>query len=248
MEEDFINLTPETLASEHLCCIIRAKPHPGVDTKRAWLAERLPEGHVFRKLNTRACAFIEYAPLETAWVPILGENYLYIYCLWVQGAPKGHGYGQQLMEYCLDDARAHEKSGVCMLGAVRQKNWLSNQDFAKKYGFTAVDRTEDGYELLALSFDGRVPRFAPNAKQQTIDRQEPVIYYDNQCPFIPQRIEKLRTYCAANGIPAEFVHVASLAQAKSLPCVFNNWAVFCHGKFATVNQLDGPMLEKLWRR
>ena len=101
---------------------------------------------------------------------------------------------------------------------------------------------------MALSFDGSVPRFAPNAKQQTIDRQEPVIYYDNQCPFIPQRIEKLRTYCAANSIPAEFVHVASLAQAKSLPCVFNNWAVFCHGKFATVNQLDGPMLEKLWRR
>ena len=100
------------------------------------------------------------------------------------------------------------------------------RDFAKKYGFTAVDRTEDGYELLALSFDGSVPRFAPNAKQQTIDRQEPVIYYDNQCPFIPQRIEKLKTYCAANGIPAEFVHVASLAQAKSLPCVFNNWAVF----------------------
>ena len=248
MEENFINLTPETLASEHLCCIIRAKPHPGVDAKRAWLAERLPEGHVFRKLSGRECAFIEYAPLETAWVPILGENYLYIYCLWVQGAPKGHGYGRQLMEYCLDDARVHEKSGVCMLGAVRQKNWLSNQDFAKKYGFTAVDRTEDDYELLALSFDGSVPCFAPNAKQQTIDRQEPVIYYDDQCPFIPQRIEKLKVYCAANGIPAEFVHVASLAQAKSLPCVFNNWAVFCHGKFATVNQLDGPMLEKLWRR
>ena len=63
-----------------------------------------------------------------------------------------------------------------------------------------------------------------------------------------KRQEKLRTYCASNGIPAEFVHVESLAQAKSLPCVFNNWAVFCHGKFATVNQLDGPMLEKLWRR
>lgn len=146
-----------------------------------------------------------------------GKTYLYIYCLWVQGAPKGHGYGRQLMAYCLDDARAHEKSGVCMLGAVRQKNWLSNQDFAKKYGFTAVDRTEDGYELLALSFDGRVPGFAPNAKQQTIDRQEPMIYYDNQCPFIPQRIEKLRTYCAANGIPAEFVHVASLAQPSRSP-------------------------------
>lgn len=35
MEPEFINLTPENLAEEHLCCIIRTKkPHPGVETKR----------------------------------------------------------------------------------------------------------------------------------------------------------------------------------------------------------------------
>lgn len=67
---DFINLTAENLSSEHLCCIIRSKkPHPGVEAKRKWLAERLKEGHVFRKLNVKGCVFIEYAPLETAWVP-----------------------------------------------------------------------------------------------------------------------------------------------------------------------------------
>ena len=52
MEPDFINLTEETLAEEHLCCIIRSKkPHPGVEAKRQWLAARLKEGHVFRKLD-----------------------------------------------------------------------------------------------------------------------------------------------------------------------------------------------------
>ena len=118
MEAEFINLTPENLKDEHLCCIIRSKkPHPGVEAKRAWLAERLREGHIFRKLNIKGCAFIEYAPLETAWTPIVGENFLYIYCLWVQGEPKGQGYGRQLMEYCLNDARERGKSGVCMLGA-----------------------------------------------------------------------------------------------------------------------------------
>lgn len=136
MDGEFLNLTPENIASEHLCCIIRSKTaHPGVETKRAWLAERLGEGQVFRKLNAKECVFIEYAPLETAWVPVLGENFYYIYCLWVQGAPKGHGYGRQLMEYCIADARAHGKSGVCMLGAAKQKSWLSDQSFAKRYGF-----------------------------------------------------------------------------------------------------------------
>ena len=52
MEKEFINLTPENLDGEHLCCIIRSrKPHPGVEAKRRWLAGRLEEGHVFRKLD-----------------------------------------------------------------------------------------------------------------------------------------------------------------------------------------------------
>ena len=53
------------------------------EAKRQWLSYRLKEGHVFRKLNEKAVVFIEYAPLETAWVPITGYNYYYIYCLWV---------------------------------------------------------------------------------------------------------------------------------------------------------------------
>ena len=82
MEKDFVNLTMENLADEHLCCIIRSKkPHPGVEAKRQWLSERLKEGHVFRKRNSKDCVFIEYAPLETAWTPIVGSNYFYVYCL-----------------------------------------------------------------------------------------------------------------------------------------------------------------------
>lgn len=152
MNTDFINITPENIIDEHICCIIRSKKsHPGIDTKRGWLADRLTEGHVFRKLNAKATVFIEYAPLETAWVPIIGDNYYYIYCLWVLGEYKGKGYAKALMEYCLDDAKAKGKSGVCMLGATKQKAWLSDQSFAKKYGFEVVDTTDNGYELLALS-------------------------------------------------------------------------------------------------
>ena len=152
MDAGFINLTPENLDGEHLCCIIRSKKaHPGVEAKRQWLADRLKEGHIFRKLNAKATVFIEYAPLETAWTPVLGDSYYYIYCLWVCGESKGKGYGRALMEYCLADARAKGKSGVCMLGAEKQKAWLSDQAFAKKFGFRTVDTAPNGYELLALS-------------------------------------------------------------------------------------------------
>ena len=105
--------------------------------------------------------------------------------------------------------------------------------------------TAGEYELLALSFDGAVPRFAPAAKTMTVDFPGLAVYYSDQCPFIHQRVEKLREYCAAKDIPAQFVHVDTLEKAKSLPCAFNNRAVFYDGKLVAVNQIDAAALEKL---
>lgn len=245
---DFINLTHANLANEHLCCIIRSKKtHPGVEAKRQWLADRLSEGHIFRKLHVKGCVFIEYAPLETAWVPIVGENYLYIYCLWVSGDYKGKGYGKALMTYCLADAKAKGKSGVCMLGAKKQKAWLSDQSFAKKFAFETVDSTDNGYELLARSFDGTVPRFAPSVKS-TITADALTIFYDVQCPYGYQTAATLQTYCTANKIPAAFVFVDTLQKAKQLPGVFNNWAVFYQGQFETVNLLSLEALKKILKK
>ena len=248
-ESDYLNLTPENLESEHLCCIIRSKkPHPGVEAKRRWLAHRLGEGHVLRKLNAKATVMIEYAPLETAWVPIVGDNYYYVYCLWVLGAEKGKGHGRALMEYCLADARRQGKSGVCMLGAKKQKSWLSDQAFAKGFGFAAVDATDSGYELLALSFDGTAPRFAPAARACEIGDRALTIYYDVQCPYITQNIETIRVYCEEAGIPAAFHLVDTLEQAKALPCVFNNYAVFYKGQLQTVNLLDIAALGRILKK
>ncbi|MGN0173469.1 MAG: GNAT family N-acetyltransferase [Acutalibacteraceae bacterium] len=249
MNTDFINLTVENIADEHLCCIIRSKKaHPGVEAKRQWLSKRLKEGHIFRKLNTKGCCFIEYSPLETAWVPIVGDNFYYIYCLWVLGELKGKGYGKELMDYCIADAKEKGKSGICMLGAKKQKAWLSDQSFAKKFGFDVVDTTEDGYELLALSFDGTTPKFTQNAKKQEIKSKELTIYYDMQCPYVYQSINTIEQYCDTNNIPVNLIKVDTLEKAKGLPCIFNNWGVFYKGHFETVNLLDINSLKRILKK
>ena len=249
MNTDFINLTAENLSNEHLCCIIRSKKsHPGIEAKRQWLSDRLKEGHVFRKLNAKATVFIEYAPLEKAWVPIMGGNYYYLYCLWVLGSPRGNGYGSSLMEYCIADAKEKGKSGICMLGAKKQKNWLSDQSFAKKFGFEVVDTTNNGYELLALSFDGTTPKFTPNAKRLKIESEELTVYYDIQCPYIYQYIEMIKQYCETNNVPVSFIQVDTLEKAKQLPCVFNNFALFYKGVFETVNLPNIDYLKKIQKK
>ena len=71
----------------------------------------------------------------------------------------------------------------------------------KKYGFEVVDTTDNGYELLALSWDGAKPQFTPGAKSSTIDSPELTIYYDNQCPYIYKSVEAIKEYCATEGVP-----------------------------------------------
>ena len=131
---------------------------------------------------------------------------------------------------------------MCLLGAAKQKAWLTDQAFFRHFGFETVETTPNGYELLALSFDGSKPHFAPQVFQMEIDSPELTVYYDDQCPFIYQTLEKLRRYCAETGEPMNLRHVDSLDMAKKLPCVFNNWAAFYGGKFVTVNLTDGASI------
>ena len=132
-----------------------------------------------------------------------------------------------------------------MLGAKKQKSWLSDQSFAKKFGFEVVDATNNGYELLALSFDGTTPKFVENVKKQEIESKELTIYYDMQCPYVYQNIETIKQYCEMNDAPVSFIQVDTLQKAKQLPCVFNNWGVFYKGDFETVNLLDVAYLKRI---
>lgn len=246
MSEQFINLTLDNLEHEHLCCAIADKKHQcGVATKKQWLKDRLVEGHVFRKLDVKGKVFIEYAPLETAWVPIRGENFLYIYCLWVSGSYKGKGYGKSLLEYCINDAKAQGKSGVCVLSSKKKKPFLTEKKLMTKFGFQVVDTLSDEYELLSLSFNEKNPSFNDAVRQMRINQKELTIFYGMQCPFIPNCIEQVKTYCDNNRIPLNLIAIDSLQKAKELPCIFNNWAVFYNGKFETVHLLNESYLKKI---
>lgn len=135
-----------------------------------------------------------------------------------------------------------------MLGSKKQKSWLSDQSFAKKYGFEVVDTTDNGYELLALSFDGTTPEFTQTAKQLKIDSEALTIYYDMQCPYVYKYIEMIKQYCETHDVPLSLIQVNTLQEAKALPCVFNNFAVFYKGKFETVNLLNIDSLKRILKK
>ena len=188
MEEkvnEYINLTVDNIDEEHICCAIGDPKHQeGVNCKKEWIKSKLKDGHIFRKLNARGKIFIEYEPIETAWVPINGKNYDYIYCLWVAGSFKGKGIGKELLEYAINDSKQKGKSGICTLASKKKKPFLGEQKFFEPFGFNVVDSIGD-YELLALQFeDTETPKFNDNARSMKIDNQDFTIYYSNECPYV----------------------------------------------------------------
>lgn len=243
---EYINLTLENIEKEHICCAIGDPKHQsGVDNKKEWIKNKLKDGHVFRKLNARGKIFIEYEPIETAWVPISGSSYEYIYCLWVAGSFKGKGIARELLEYAINDSKEKGMSGMCTLTSKKKKPFLGEKKFFLHYGFKVVDTIGD-YELLALQFDNNeTPKFNDNARLMKIDNQEFTIYYSLECPYVEYEIKELTDYAKEKDIKITFIKIDSLEKAKDVPCIFNNWANFYKGEFISNTILNANSLEKL---
>ncbi|MBR3161688.1 MAG: GNAT family N-acetyltransferase [Bacilli bacterium] len=243
---EYINLDRNNIDEEHICCAIGDPKHQyGVDKKKEWIKGKLKDGHVFRKLNARGKIFIEYEPIETAWVPVIGNNYEYIYCLWVAGSFKSKGIGKELLEYAINDAKSKKKSGICTIVSKKKKPFLGEKKFFLHFGFKVVDSIED-YELLVLQFnESETPKFSDSARTMTIDNKEFTIYYSNECPYVEYEVKELSDYAKANNIKLSFIKIDSLEKAKNAPCIFNNWANFYKGKFISNTILNANALEKL---
>lgn len=243
---EYINLSLNNIADEHICCAIGDKKHQdGVDVKKEWIKNKLKDGHVFRKLNARGKTFIEYEPVETAWVPVEGKNYEYIYCLWVAGSFKGKGIAKELLEYAINDSKEKGMSGICTLTSKKKKPFLSEKKFFLHYGFKVIDEVGD-YELLALQLkDGDTPKFSDNARTMKIDSKDFTIYYSPACPYVEYEVNELSNYAKENNIKINFIKIDTLEKAKKVPCIFNNWANFYKGEFISNTILNANSFEKL---
>ena len=64
-------------------------------------------------------------------IPIEADGYIYINCLWIAGAMKGHGYSNDLLSECIRDAKAQGKKGVCILSSDKKgkKEFLSDPKY-----------------------------------------------------------------------------------------------------------------------
>ena len=175
---------------------------------------------VFYRSTERGKCFIEYIPAENAWVPIQADGYVYIDCLWVSGSLKGHGYANELLQQCVQDAKGQGRKGLCILSAEgRKREFLSDPKFMAYKGFAVADTSECGINLMYLPFeqDAEPPKFKACAKHPAVEQNGFVLYYTDQCPFTYYWVPRVEEAAREHGIPLKAVHITSKVQAQNVP-------------------------------
>ena len=230
---DYIRITKENIDQEHICCAMSGKQSLA---KKEWLKQRFYEGLVFYRSRERGKCFIEYIPAENAWVPIEANGYLYIDCLWIAGAMKGHGYSNDLLNECIRDAKAQGRKGVCILSAKgKKREFLSDPKYLAYKGFTAADISDCGISLmyLPLSPNAELPRFKECARHPHAAEDGFVLYYTDQCPFTYYWVPRVQEAARAHGVPLKTIHITDRETAQSAPAPVTTYALFRDGKFLT---------------
>lgn len=243
---EYIKVTKDNIDNEHICCAISNNNDIQVSSKKNWLKERFDDGLVFIKSKERGKCFIEYIPVENAWVPIIGSNYMYINCLWVSGSFKGHGYSTELLNMCIEDSKRQGKSGICILSSNKKKPFLSDPKYLKHKGFYVSDKSSNGIELWCLSFDdNEVPKFKDIARNPHIDEDGYVLYYTNQCPFNAKYVPILEELAKERNIKFKTIKITSKEEAQNAPSPITTYALFYNKEYVTNEQMNEARFLKL---
>ena len=244
---DYIKLTKDNIATEHICCAISNEKDVQVASKKGWLKARLEEGLVFLKSVERGKCFIEYIPAENAWAPIEADGYLYVDCLWVSGSFKGHGYSNDLLGACEEDCASKGKKGLCILSSSKKLPFLADPKYLKYKGFSVCDEADNGIQLWykPLKENAERPKFRACAKNARIQEKGFVLYYTHQCPFNAKYVPILEKTAAENGIEFKAILLSSKQEAQNAPTPVTTYSLFYNGDYLTNEQMNDTKFLKL---
>jgi GNAT superfamily N-acetyltransferase len=241
-EVKLITLTEADLGRSQMFCGHSPTYRRGYDAKIEWLHDRLREGmrYTLLRVNGRNAGMIEYIPGEYAWRGVEAQGYLFIHCFWVVGRNRKHGYGRQLLQTCLEDARG--TNGVAVM--VSKSHWLPTPKLFLENDFELADQTAPSFNLLVHRFnpDAPMPQF-----KRTAQKAPPglTLYKSDQCPY-SQNVASIVTQVAEQlSIPANIVHVDNAKAAQESPCLYGTLAYFYNGELLTYHPAGTKKLLEL---
>jgi GNAT superfamily N-acetyltransferase len=216
----------------------------GYKAKMEWMQARLREGMRYKLLlvDGRNAGMVEYIPGEYAWRGVDAKGYLFIHCLWVIGRNRGQGYGQRLLQACLEDA--HGTNGVAVM--VSKSHWLPTPKLFLKNGFDLCDKAAPSFDLLGKRFNLNAP--LPRFKRNAIEIPPGLtLYHSDQCPYTQNVPDIVNNAGELLKIPVNIIHMESGKDAQESPCPYGTLAYFYNSELLTYHPTGTEKLIELIR-
>ena len=247
---EIITVDASNVDKQGFFCYKSKKKTEGYRGKLAWLKQRFSEGMQIKMLveDGRSVGFIEYIPGEFAWRAVNAADYRVIHCLWVVGKAKGKGYGKQLLNACIEDARQSGAKGVVMVAS--SGNWLAKPSLFLSQGFEVVDQAPPSFSLLVKRFDesAPLPTFPIDWEARLAHYgEEFTILYTPQCPYNAKAIEVIADAAATFGLKAQVVELQSAQEVQSrAPSAYGTFNVVYKGELVAYHWIGEKELRKFF--
>lgn len=244
---EFVTVDAANVDERGFFCYKSKPKSDGYAQKLNWLQDRFSEGlkiHIVYE-DGRSVGFIEYIPGEFAWRAVKVPDCLLIHCLWVVGRAKEKGYGSQLVDACLADARAMGASGVAMVTS--SKPWLAGSQLLLKSGFERVDVAPPSFELLVKRLDDAPAPAFPTDWDARLAQCGPglTVVRSDQCPYTEDATNTVLEFGRSQGIETQVIHfkTAREVQDKS-PTAYGTFAVVHDGQLLSYYYMLPKDLQK----
>jgi L-amino acid N-acyltransferase YncA len=231
-------------------CFINPK-NPSFPLKIDWIKQRFSEGLRMKLLYTenrkKVAGFIEYVPGEFAWRAVSASGYMFIHCLWIYpNANKNKGFGTQLINECIEDARQNNCNGVAV---VTSKNaFMANSSLFLKNGFREIASDGAGNELLAYFLKEGLPPIINDWKTQLAKYQGLQIIYSTQCPWVARMVEEIRESELAKKSGMQFSELKTPADAQNAPSLYSVFNLINNGKLLADRYISTTRLNNILKK
>ncbi|TKJ26111.1 MAG: GNAT family N-acetyltransferase [Promethearchaeota archaeon Loki_b31] len=194
-----IDINEENIDELELFCKKTKKKLVGYQNKVKWIKERFKEGLKYKLLIVKegnketSRGMIEYIPGEYNWRGIQANGWMVIHCLWVVGKHKKKGYGSNLLQESIKDAKKAGMHGVVGMSADKG-GWLPKTKIYLNNGFEKVDEIKPYFGLFAIIFNDKAPKpkFYPISDKKVEEYRKGVHFlYSDQCPYIVDLVDEL---------------------------------------------------------
>jgi ribosomal protein S18 acetylase RimI-like enzyme len=229
-------------------CFLNPK-NEGYQIKREWLKKRFVEGMRIKLLyiegEKKPVGFIEYVPGEYAWRAVDAKGYMFIHCIWIsKNKYKEMGYGSQLIEEALKDAKAEKMNGVAAITS--EGPFMAGKDVFEKNGFKSIASVKPSFELMVKTL-----KKGPEPKVRDWEGQQKKykglnILYTKQCPWVVRFIDEISDIVKNQKL--KITEIKTPRDAQNAPSLYASFNLIYNGKLLVDHYISTRRFENILKK